>query len=85
MLIVPTVFMTIAPVPPKSPMSLLSLVSPLSLMRIVRIVLGTPLRSLVAARTAAHVVAPMATRSAAIPREPYAFTEPTEIPSTSET
>lgn len=33
----------------------------------------------------AHAVASMATRSAAMPREPYAFTEPREIPSVSAT
>lgn len=33
----------------------------------------------------AHAVASMATRSAAMPREPYAFTEPSDIPSVSAT
>jgi hypothetical protein len=35
--------------------------------------------------TAAHFVASMATRSAAIPREPYALTEPRETPRVSAT
>lgn len=33
----------------------------------------------------AHAVASMAIRSAAMPREPYAFTEPRDMPSVSET